>query len=140
MIRVKDAEKSLKFYQEVLGMSLLRAHDNKDAGFSLYFLAYTRGKGVPAEGESTADREGILELTWNHGTEKDENFKYHNGNSPDREGRQGFGHICKLTPLVLGGQSLTVQHQASPSIILKQLASDSTNSMSHGRNACPTGG
>lgn len=30
-----------------------------------------------------------LELTWNHGTEKDENFKVHDGNKQP----QGFGHI-----------------------------------------------
>jgi lactoylglutathione lyase len=31
-------------------------------------------------------------LTWNYGTEKDENFHYHDGNSQP----QGFGHICEL--------------------------------------------
>ncbi len=30
--------------------------------------------------------------TWNYGTEKDEEFKYHNGNDKP----QGFGHICKF--------------------------------------------
>ncbi len=91
MIRVKDAEKSLKFYQEVLGMTLLRKHDSQAAGFSLFFLGYPGEKGVPGEGEGTADREGLLELTWNHGTEKDADFKYHDGNSQP----QGFGHICE---------------------------------------------
>ena len=38
----------------------------------------------------TADREGLLELTWNYGTEKDADFQYHNGN----EEPQGFGHVC----------------------------------------------
>ena len=91
MIRVKDAEKSLKFYQEVLGMSLLRSHEAEAAGFNLYFLGYPGKKGLPEEGGSTADREGILELTWNYGTEKDESFSYHNGNAEP----QGFGHICE---------------------------------------------
>jgi lactoylglutathione lyase len=86
MIRVKDAEVSLKFYQDVLGMTLIRTAGNPDAGFTLYFLGYG-----PA-GDRTADREGLLELTWNHGTEKDDSFKYHNGNDEP----QGFGHICKL--------------------------------------------
>ena len=95
MIRVKDHEKSLKFYQDVMGMALLRTSENKDASFNLYFLGYSGGKGaaVSASGtESTADREGLLELTWNYGTEKDADFKYHNGNDQP----QGFGHICKL--------------------------------------------
>jgi lactoylglutathione lyase len=85
MIRVKDAEKSLKFYQEVLGMTLLRTHENEKAGFNLYFLGYG------PKTDKTADREGLLELTWNYGTEKDEAFSYHDGNKEP----QGFGHICK---------------------------------------------
>ncbi|KAJ9133030.1 Lactoylglutathione lyase [Pleurostoma richardsiae] len=90
MIRVKDAEKSLKFYQEVMGMTLLREGGNPSAGFTLYFLGYPGTKGLPEGGAGTADREGLLELTWNHGTEKDPNFAYHDGN----KGPQGFGHIC----------------------------------------------
>jgi len=89
MIRVKDPEKSIKFYQEVLGMTLVRTHENKDAKFNLYFLAYIGDKGTPSS--STADREGLLELTWNYGTEKQEGLVYHNGNDEP----QGFGHICK---------------------------------------------
>lgn len=92
MIRVKDAEKSLKFYQEVLGMKLFRTNVNEKGGFNLYFLGYPGAKGVPKEGEGTADREGLLELTWNYGTEKDEAFAYHDGNKEP----QGFGHICEF--------------------------------------------
>jgi len=92
MIRIKDPEKSLKFYQEVMGMELKRTAEMKEAGFNLYFLGY----GPPAGEKSsngvnpTAHREGLLELTWNYGTEKDADFKYHNGNDEP----QGFGHIC----------------------------------------------
>ena len=87
MIRVKDAEKSLKFYQEVLGMTLIRTHKAEAAGFNLYFLGY----GAPTgDDKGTAEREGLLELTWNYGTEKDEAFAYHDGNKEP----QGFGHIC----------------------------------------------
>ncbi|RFU32789.1 hypothetical protein B7463_g3540, partial [Scytalidium lignicola] len=89
MIRIKDPEKSLKFYQEVAGMTLLRTRESKAAGFNLYFLGYPGAKGLPQE-DYTADREGLLELTWNYGTEKDEKFQYHNGNDQP----QGFGHIC----------------------------------------------
>src|SRR3569833_4736080 len=90
MLRVKDAEKSLKFYQDVLGMSLMRTAGNDAAGFTLYFLGYPGKQGMPEENGRTSDREGLLELTWNHGTEKDEAFSYHNGNNEP----QGFGHIC----------------------------------------------
>ncbi|EOD47187.1 putative lactoylglutathione lyase protein [Neofusicoccum parvum UCRNP2] len=92
MIRVKDPEKSLSFYQDIFGMNLKRVSENKDAKFNLYFLGY----GAPAPDQSAngvnpvADREGLLELTWNYGTENDANFKYHNGNDQP----QGFGHIC----------------------------------------------
>lgn len=87
MIRVKDHQKSLKFYQEILGMKLVRTSENPDAKFNLYFLGYG---GDDAQGASTAHREGLLELTWNYGTESDESFKYHNGNDEP----QGFGHIA----------------------------------------------
>jgi lactoylglutathione lyase len=89
MIRVKDHEKSLKFYQEILGMSLIRTIENPSASFNLYFLGYPRVDGL-GEGTFTAQREGLLELTWNYGTEKDADFHYHNGNAEP----QGFGHIC----------------------------------------------
>lgn len=39
MIRVKSKEESLRFYQEELGMRLLRTMDNPDAQFTLFFLA-----------------------------------------------------------------------------------------------------
>lgn len=92
MIRVKDPEKSLSFYKDVLGMKLKRTNENKEAKFTLYFLGY--GPDAPEQTANgvnpVADQEGLLELTWNHGTEKDADFKYHNGNDQP----QGFGHIC----------------------------------------------
>jgi lactoylglutathione lyase len=93
MIRVKDAAKSLKFYQDVCGMQLFRTLENKEAGFNLYFLGYLGEQGAQGGSPSdqqTAEREGLLELTWNCGTENDASFKYHNGNDEP----QGFGHIC----------------------------------------------
>lgn len=113
MIRVKDNKASLEFYQEIMGkyhcwmnhlpalqligtagMTLLRISENASNGFNLYFLGYPGKDGVPKEIANgvnpMADREGILELTWNYGTEKDSHFKYHNGNDEP----QGFGHIC----------------------------------------------
>lgn len=85
MIRVKDAEKSLEFYQNVLGMKILRKTDHENAKFTLYFLGYE----VPS-GHNSSSAEGVLELTHNWGTENDPNFKYHNGNDKP----QGYGHIC----------------------------------------------
>lgn len=63
--RVKDIEKSLKFYQEVLGMTLQRVSEQKEAGFSLYFLSYgpQAPKSSPNGVNPVADREGLLELT-----------------------------------------------------------------------------
>lgn len=87
MIRVKDHEASLKFYQDTFGMTLLRTSENASSGFNLYFLGYPPDGKAP---QATSDLEGVLELTWNYGTEKDPNFKYHNGNDQP----QGFGHIC----------------------------------------------
>lgn len=92
MIRVKSQETSLKFYQDIMGMTLQRVSENKEANFNLYFLGY----GAPSSEKSangvnpTASREGLLELTWNYGTEKEEGKVYHDGNSEP----QGFGHIC----------------------------------------------
>ena len=110
MIRVKDAEKSLKFYQETLGMTLFRKVEQEAAGFNLYFLGYPGEQGVPETG-FTAEREGLLELTWNYGTEKDESFKYHNGNDQP----QGFGHICKLLFRVF--RALEQFYSSSPRLI-----------------------
>ncbi|KAF2092189.1 lactoylglutathione lyase-like protein [Saccharata proteae CBS 121410] len=92
MIRVKDHEKSLAFYKDIMGMKLKRVSENKDAKFNLYFLGY----GADASSDSpngvnpVADHEGLLELTWNYGTEKEDGAVYHNGNDEP----QGFGHIC----------------------------------------------
>ncbi|KAF8345542.1 Glyoxalase/Bleomycin resistance protein/Dihydroxybiphenyl dioxygenase [Amanita rubescens] len=62
--------------------------------FTLYFLAYNHtGRTLTDEekAETRLAREGVLELTHNHGTENDPSFKYSNGNSdPGR----GYGHIA----------------------------------------------
>merc|ERR1712157_120005 len=83
MLRVKDPKKSLEFYENVLGMDVIDKHDGGD--FTLYFLAYQHQKGV-----SRGEREAILELTHNHGTENDDSFAYHIGNNEPK----GFGHLC----------------------------------------------
>jgi len=93
MIRVKDADASLKFYQEILGMTLMRTNENPDNKFNLYFLGYPGGYDYKTSANGVnpvAGKEGILELTWNYGTEKQEGKVYHDGNAEP----QGFGHIC----------------------------------------------
>ncbi|CCD27363.1 lactoylglutathione lyase GLO1 NDAI_0K01720 [Naumovozyma dairenensis CBS 421] len=85
MIRVKDINKTLAFYQNVLGMKILRKSDHPNAKFTLYFLGYP-----VKEGENSSSKEGVLEVTHNWGTENDPDFHYHNGNTEP----QGYGHIC----------------------------------------------
>ncbi|SCP04465.1 glyoxalase I, putative [Plasmodium ovale] len=111
MIRVKNPKNSLYFYMHILGMELIHVKHNSD--FSLYFLksVYCNSETGKAKAgkhtlfdfdtlrtsfQSGEDYENfkkswepVLELTHNHGTENDENFTYHNGNTEPR----GFGHI-----------------------------------------------
>lgn len=83
MIRIKDPKASLNFYENVLGMDLIDTLEMSD--FTLYFLGYQHQGDV-----SRGEREAILELTHNHGTENDPDFHYHNGNAQP----QGFGHLA----------------------------------------------
>lgn len=98
MLRVKDAQKSLDFYTRVLGFTLLKVRDFPEAEFSLYFLALVDPAQVPADEDARQEwinrQPGVLELTYNYGTEKDADFAYHNGNTDPR----GFGHICVSVP------------------------------------------
>ena len=64
--------------------------DFPDNKFSLYFLAYDSPQNA-SSGAHWTGRQGVLELTHNHGSEEDPNFKVANGNS---EPGKGFGHIC----------------------------------------------
>lgn len=84
MLRVKDAKKSLAFYQK-MGMKLLVERHFGD--FSLYFL----GSSVIPDGSNVKDMfQPVLELTHNHGTENDDDFQHFSGNEDERK---GFGHI-----------------------------------------------
>lgn len=99
MLRIKDPAVSLDFYTRVLGMRLIRKVDFAEWKFSLYFLAYVpEGTNVPSENVENArytnNRESVLELTHNWGTETEEKTPYHNGNTEPR----GFGHICVSVP------------------------------------------
>ncbi|XP_071690377.1 lactoylglutathione lyase-like [Rutidosis leptorrhynchoides] len=94
MYRIKDPEVSLKFYSDVLGMSLLKRLDFPDMKFSLYFLGYEDTSSAPQDPIErtvwTFDKMATIELTHNWETENDRKFLgYHNGNSQ----LLGFGHI-----------------------------------------------
>ena len=70
MLRVKDLEKSISFYTEILGMKLLRKHEYPEGEFTLAFLGY--------QDES---EQAVIELTYNW-----DNRDYDLGNA--------FGHIA----------------------------------------------
>lgn len=84
MFRVKDPKKALHFYSGLLGLTILRESHFSD--FSLYFLAQVPAEelaAIPADKTSPEASEYIkrmfrpvIELTHNHGTENDSNFKY----------------------------------------------------------------
>lgn len=80
MMRVKDIGKSLHFYVDLLGMTLLRECHFSD--FSLFFLAHLpENTPVPDKNSPEAAHfinsmfAPILELTHNHGTETNESFQ-----------------------------------------------------------------
>eukprot|EP01065_Artemidia_motanka_P038171 TRINITY_DN47028_c0_g1_i1.p1 TRINITY_DN47028_c0_g1~~TRINITY_DN47028_c0_g1_i1.p1 ORF type:complete len:386 (+),score=114.64 TRINITY_DN47028_c0_g1_i1:80-1159(+) len=111
MLRVKDGPASVKFYTQHLGMTVVRERHFPEWKFSLFFLASlceeeqaevlkvlppgeveAMGGRLDGSKENTATKcmwQPALELTWNHGTEADAEFKVHDGNAQP----QGFGHI-----------------------------------------------
>ncbi|WWD19603.1 lactoylglutathione lyase [Kwoniella shandongensis] len=95
MFRIKDPKVSIEFYEKVLGMEKFKESAGSD--FTNFFLAFPSGFGGSnlSDDEKAAkmfNREGILELCHNHGTESDSNFKgYASGNE---EPGRGFGHIA----------------------------------------------
>lgn len=56
MLRVGDLNRSIKFYQDVLGMRLLRTSENPEYRYSLAFLGY-----------DDEDKSAVIELTYNWG-------------------------------------------------------------------------
>ena len=70
MIRVGDLDRSIAFYTDVLGMTLLRKHDYPDGKFTLAFVGY-----------GPESQQAAIELTYNYGVER-----YDQGNA--------FGHIA----------------------------------------------
>lgn len=74
MIRVGDLQRSIDFYTQIMGMSLLRTTDRPDQKYSLAFVGY----GDEATG-------AVLELTYNYGVDQ-----YDLGT--------GFGHLAIAVP------------------------------------------
>ena len=70
MLRVGDLDRSIQFYTEILGMTLLRRQDYPGGKFTLAFLGYGD------ESDHT-----VLELTYNWGVDR-----YETGT--------GYGHIA----------------------------------------------
>lgn len=70
MLRVRDLDKALHFYTDVLGMKLIRKHDYESGRFTLAFVGYGEEK------DNT-----VLELT-------------HNWDTDDYEMGNAFGHIA----------------------------------------------
>ncbi|KAG6836061.1 hypothetical protein H0H93_011850 [Arthromyces matolae] len=81
--------------QNGLAFCLTIGLEKRFSDFTLYFLAFNHDGRELSEKEkedSRFSREGVLELTHNHGTESDPHFQgYANGNT---EPGKGFGHIA----------------------------------------------
>lgn len=74
MLRVGDLKRSIAFYTEVLGMTLLRQNDYPEGRFTLAFLGY-----------GTEDKNTVLELT-------------HNWDTTSYDIGSGYGHIALAVP------------------------------------------
>lgn len=144
MIRVKDPQPVVHFFTAFLGMTLLRvAHmgTGSPGGFSLYFLASLspsekqewaalqsafaeKGEDLTTSTEASEFIKNmfspVLELTHNHGTENDENFKYHNGNDQDAGQLRGFGHVGFLCDHLEDA----CKHLADSGVAFKKLPSE----------------
>ena len=121
MLRIKEPKRSLDFYVNVLGMTLVEHMDFPQYKFSLYFVGYIpKGMTLPPVGERhefAAMLPGLIELTHNHGSEDSEGACYHTGNTYDGcEG--GFGHIGITCPDVYAAcerfKSIGVAFKKSP--------------------------
>ncbi|ODV58974.1 lactoylglutathione lyase GLO1 [Ascoidea rubescens DSM 1968] len=89
-LRIKDPSVSLPFYRDTFGLDLVSTFPFPEKSFTLYMLAFNR-PALKAYNQNWAKKDGVLELTHNHGTELDPNYSLNNGNV---EPHRGFGHIC----------------------------------------------
>merc|ERR1719183_3403404 len=101
MMRVKDDTASRRFYGDIMGMSLCREMvvPNDFTNFFMACLSDEEKAKLPVDAKSPEAVEfvkklwqPVLEMTHNHGTEKDDTFQVHTGNG-DPVAWNGFGHI-----------------------------------------------
>ena len=107
MFRVRDPVVSLNFYCNVLGFRLVMSRDFPQYGFSVYFVSPVDPGQIPTEKDEQwtfcMNLPGCIELTWNHGSEKEAHPHYNTGNG-DKTGRAdgdfkgGFGHLGIAVP------------------------------------------
>ena len=76
MLRVGDLQRSIHFYTQVMGMTLLRTTERPEQKYSLAFVGFGRGN---------ADGQAEIELTYNHGV-----ASYEMGGA--------YGHIAIAVP------------------------------------------
>ncbi|WP_232476194.1 lactoylglutathione lyase [Flavisphingomonas formosensis] len=92
MLRVRDVEKSLRFYCDGLGMTLLDRYDFEQGRFSILFLSFAGYRDGPA----------AIELTYNWDTE-----------TPYTHG-SGYGHIAIGVPDVAAMYARLGDHGGEP--------------------------
>ena len=98
MIRVKDPARSMEFYRK-LGFSLIDKLSQPEGNFDLYFLAIGASGDSKTRKQQRSDREGLLELTHNYGTENDDKYAVSNGNERPYLGLQHLGiTVCDVGP------------------------------------------
>jgi lactoylglutathione lyase len=98
MLRIKDPSKSIRFYTDIMGMTVIDSLDFPQWSFKIFFLTtlkedekYTLTPGTQEAHDYMWSIEGTcLELTYNYGTDEQDDFKYHAGNQE----KDGFGHIA----------------------------------------------
>ncbi|ORY75625.1 Glyoxalase/Bleomycin resistance protein/Dihydroxybiphenyl dioxygenase, partial [Leucosporidium creatinivorum] len=95
-LRIKDPERSLKFYREILGMRKLFSYNA--GSFSIYCELASSSFCHMYHGDLDTEtvwadfnnQKGLIELIHRHGTELDPDFSYCSGNE---EPHMGFGHL-----------------------------------------------
>jgi len=108
MVRVKNPQKSLEFYCDVLGFKLVMYREFPQWEFNVYFVAPVDAVHIPQSPEEQwqycMNLPGCIELTWNYGSETQDGLVYNTGNA-DSTGvadgssvKGGFGHLGITVP------------------------------------------